>query len=480
MAEPAPGERIRVPLDLSVRGRLTDAGFTVHSGATSRRVIELFDTGDRRLTAAGAELSFSATAGWIWRRGTLGHPRLALREWAAPAGSSPGLVAGWCRAYRRGRPLGRRATVQVLRRAHEVTGADLTHPVVVTEERIDDGAPGSWTPRLRRVVMVPLEGSPVRRLFDEVGGGEADTLAALRPGLIRAPRLEVPGPTAIAPQDLLTRSLRLSMIQWIHFDCEVSGPGSPDSLRKVRIAARRMRTDLQTFAPLLDPAWVDGLRERLGALTSRLGTVRDAEVLSTRLEQLAAMLTEQDHGLVLPLVDLAGAHLAVLRDEMLAELAGDAYVELLDAMMAAVTAPRWSDDAGSLTSVAPLAARRWRRLRKFVASLGDSPSNEQLHRVRILAKRVRYAVEASIPAAGEPAAACATRIIALQAVLGEQHDAVVTREWLRRHAGEAGGVAFAAGELAALELERERAATARWRGVWDEASRPRDWRWLTA
>jgi CHAD domain-containing protein len=125
-----------------------------------------------------------------------------------------------------------------------------------------------------------------------------------------------------------------------------------------------------------------------------------------------------------------------------------------------------------------LAAKRWRRLRRYVGSLTDTPTNEELHEARILAKRVRYAVEATAPAAGAAASASAERIIALQTVLGEHHDAAVTREWLHRQASDGGADAFAAGQLAALELGRLRLASDRWRDAWRAASRRKDWKWL--
>ncbi len=66
----------------------------------------------------------------------------------------------------------------------------------------------------------------------------------------------------------------------------------------------------------------------------------------------------------------------------------------------------------------------------------------------------------------------------LQTVLGEQHDAVVTREWLRRQADATASVAFAAGQLAAMEVKTMHGASQRWRKAWEAASKKKDWRWL--
>lgn len=465
-----------------MRRSLTAAGYTVRTGPVTQRVLDLFDTGDRRLAAAGAELSLSQRDGWCWRRDNLGNPKLPVREWSAPAEGATQVVADWSRAYRRGRPLAARARVCVQRRAYVVSRAGLAESLTITEERVDDGGAGAWTPRLRRLTLAGGDGDDggraVRDLFADVALAESPTLAALRPALVRAPRLRLPRAGATGPRDLFSRSVTLAMTQWLYFDCELTGAGSPDALRKLRVAMRRLRSDLQTFAPLLDAQWATELRDRLGGLAAQLGTVRDAEVLSARLVELAALLTEVDRAAAVPLLDTAASQLAMTRAELLEQLAGDDYLALIESVLTAVTQPRWADAAGEVPSVTAMAARRWRRLRAYVASVGETPSDEQLHRVRILAKRVRYAADACVPVAGDAAAASAARVADLQTVLGEQHDAVVTREWLRRQADAAAGVAFAAGQLAALDVRTMHGSSRRWRKAWDAASKKKDWRWL--
>ena len=56
----------------------------------------------------------------------------------------------------------------------------------------------------------------------------------------------------------------------------------------MRVGCRRLRSDLRTFAPLLDAGWADGLRDELSWLADVLGAARDAEVLRARLQRTAA------------------------------------------------------------------------------------------------------------------------------------------------------------------------------------------------
>jgi CHAD domain-containing protein len=476
------GMRVRIPLGLSIPRLLGDAGYSVESSASTQRRVQLYDTGDRRLAAAGAELSLSPRDGWTWRRNPLGHPKLTARDWAAPTAVPQHQLMQWSRAYRRGRPLAVRALVTVHRRSHRISDARSDHILSLDEERYHEQVAGRWASRLRRVTLTTdrdgVAAAQVLALIRETAMDDAATLAVLRPALVRAPRLRLPDEPSAGARALFTRSATLSLIQWLYFDCELSGGGAPDALRKLRVALRRLRSDLQTFAPLLDRHWADDLRDRLGALAGGLGVVRDAEVLSARLGDLVSLLPQDDHRTAVPLLDIAGERLAAARAELLDALAGDDYVGLLDHAMAAVTAPRWAADAGDPPPVNRLARRPWRRLRDYVTSVDEPAHDTQLHRIRILAKRARYAADACAPAIGDAAVRSAQQLADLQTVLGEHHDAAVTREWLQRQAVASPAVTFAAGELAALELGRLRAATDRWRDIWAAASRKQDWRWL--
>jgi hypothetical protein len=77
-------------------------------------------------------------------------------------------------------------------------------------------------------------------------------------------------------------------------------------------------------------------------------------------------------------------------------------------------------------------------------------TNRELHRIRIRAKRSRYAAEAFAPVAGRTARTFAERMKRLQDLLGEQHDAVVNEQRLCHHRQDI-RLAFVAGELFALE-----------------------------
>jgi CHAD domain-containing protein len=131
------------------------------------------------------------------------------------------------------------------------------------------------------------------------------------------------------------------------------------------------------------------------------------------------------------------------------------------------------------TKVAPAVRRPWRKLRRAVEQLGDRPSDEALHHVRVLAKRCRYAAEACIPAFGKPARRFAKAVEAVQEVLGEQHDAVVASTWLAKTAHECSPAeAYAVGMLAEVERASAESARAAFPPAWKVARRRRLRTWL--
>ena len=64
----------------------------------------------------------------------------------------------------------------------------------------------------------------------------------------------------------------------------------PEGVHRARVAARRLRSDLLMFRPLLDRDWADALREEIGWLGRLLGPIRDAEVLGARIQQRVAAM----------------------------------------------------------------------------------------------------------------------------------------------------------------------------------------------
>jgi len=224
--------------------------------------------------------------------------------------------------------------------------------------------------------------------------------------------------------------------------------------------------------------WTEPLRSELAWLATGLGAVRDREVLLERLRERAKSLPDTDRRSAAALLHLLELDIESLRQNLATDLDSQRYLDLLERLVEAAHSPATIGGAEQPASTAlpPLATTPWRRLRAAVRRLQVIPTDAELHRIRILAKRARYAAEAVAPVAGPDAASFAKAAARLQTVLGEHQDSVTAQAWLRA-AKVTGRRAFVAGEL--IALERIAAADARnaWPQAWQSLDRKklRDW-----
>lgn len=113
--------------------------------------------------------------------------------------------------------------------------------------------------------------------------------------------------------------------------------------------------------------------------------------------------------------------------------------------------------------------RRKKRISDAVEGLPTRPTFASLHRIRILAKRLRYAAEAVGFVAGSRTATVAKAAERLQDVLGELNDAVCACRLLRRLRSRR-ELALAANAMLALEIEAVSRACAAWKPAWQKVA----------
>jgi CHAD domain-containing protein len=179
------------------------------------------------------------------------------------------------------------------------------------------------------------------------------------------------------------------------------------------------------------------------------------------------------------IVALESARIAARKD-LLAAMGSVRYRSLVQGLSSAATEPigRAGRAVRPAGEALPLVEAPWKKLARRASSAGAHPDDETLHRIRIDAKRVRYAAEAFVPVMGKRAARFAAAVGSLQSVLGEHQDAVTAMAWLRDHAARADDpiVAFTAGRLAEIDARARTVARASWRGEWRSlARRKRFW-----
>lgn len=254
----------------------------------------------------------------------------------------------------------------------------------------------------------------------------------------------------------------------------------PEFVHQARVALRRMRSALRLLAR--DTTVPAALTSELRWIASALGPARDADVLVTStLPAVLAALTAPPSAaqsaaasaawsappLAPPSAEKAGAVRSLLaaarrrrvRGRRLARAAvGSGRFALLALDLLAWTRSPHDERERTLRQLAPRrlasAHRRLLRAGRFFAAL---PPAEQ-HAVRILGKRLRYALDLFAPALPAPAAAAAANygavLAQLQEELGALNDAAVAAATLPELSGDAALLAAARTALAGGRLQQ--------------------------
>jgi CHAD domain-containing protein len=233
-----------------------------------------------------------------------------------------------------------------------------------------------------------------------------------------------------------------------------------DSVHKMRVAIRRIRSVLRTHRRLADPARVEGLDVELKWLAGVLGEVRDLEVQNARFHRRLSEVPGAGQSPAWLLGMEAEERSA--RERVRETLLTRRYYDLLDAVDAFLAGPPLNERAGRAAEAETpkVVARAWRKMLTRYDEAARLPAgrdrDEALHGTRKAAKRARYTAEAAAEALGPPAAELARRAERLQDVLGAYHDTVVAIERLAGITGRPDTPAadtFVAGRL--TELERQ-------------------------
>ncbi|MET8681644.1 CYTH and CHAD domain-containing protein [Streptomyces sp. NPDC004647] len=295
-----------------------------------------------------------------------------------------------------------------------------------------------------------------------------------------------PGRTTAPPDrptagDHLLRYLRVQVTAIIELDPAVRRD-EPDSVHRMRVATRRMRSAFKSFRKILDRGVTDPVSDELKWLAAELGVDRDREVLTARLYE---RLGELPHNLLIGPVrgrlrTWSNAQRSGSRHQVTTVLDSERYLALLDTLDVLIADPPLLPGAGSKPpDVLPAAILRdFKRLSgrmdKALSAAEGTERDIAMHEARKAAKRVRYAAETARPAIGKPAKRFVRHMKTLQDVLGDHQDSVVARGALRDLAVQSqasGESAFTFGVLFGHEEMRAAAREHELPEAWKEASR---------
>jgi CHAD domain-containing protein len=238
-------------------------------------------------------------------------------------------------------------------------------------------------------------------------------------------------PTRATEHELLTRHVA-SLTADLHRLDPLARADLPDALHQLRLAFRRLRAALTTFAASFDTTVTDPIRDELRWIGDILGRPRDLEVLQS---QLGAVVLTQPPRLVRGRPGRwIDSRLRTARrsahKQVLEAMATERYFSLVDTLDAWQAGPPWSArrDRRASKGLPKVLHQEWKRVERAVAkadAADDTERPELLHQVRIAAKRARYAAEVLRPVLGTEASDIAKAATKIQKSLGAHHDTLV-------------------------------------------------------
>jgi CHAD domain-containing protein len=301
-----------------------------------------------------------------------------------------------------------------------------------------------------------LEGQHVLRSYDDL---ESALRANIRPIRESAPRKRAP-----AVEHVRTH-LRVQLAEVERTDPLIRTGDDPEAIHDFRVAVRRMRSVLKSTKRLFEQDWLASLRDELRWIAGELGDARDLDVLLIELRKHAG----PDEA---PMLKQLETERRRAWKRARSALESERYGKLLDRVAEAVESPPVRKSDLSLESVA---AREFEKLRRDAKRLGPKTSPTDVHRVRIRAKRARYAAELATSVARRKRI---RRFInatkKFQDVVGAYQDAVVAEERIQGLVDNTKNTraAFAAGRLVERSgAGRRRLARKKFRSSWRQLER---------
>ena len=288
---------------------------------------------------------------------------------------------------------------------------------------------------------------------------------------------------------IFQRAIALSALRLLRFDPQIRLSADPEMVHEFRVGVRRLRSDLRSFSSVIQSAEASALRSELSWLGGVVGKVRDCDVISSHVVALSRnSVTEDESSFVIlksSLDDLCRTSRAALLEVLNSERYGNLIGVIVNIASGVSSIERTSDTRqdASLTrsskrTIANIVRRRWRKYAKAAGRIDLDSSDLELHRVRILAKRCRYAVDSALPLFGDPARKFSRALAEVQDLLGRYHDCVVQKTWLREFAEQLPEARVVIGELILLMRQEQNQLRSEWPRLLDKTSSPKLRRWM--
>jgi len=203
----------------------------------------------------------------------------------------------------------------------------------------------------------------------------------------------------------------------------------PEALHDMRVATRRLRAAWPVFRPCL-PAAAEAGFEGLRWIARSMGRVRDLDVQIASLREAGRAVHPRHWPAVEGLASRMERHREVARKALLRALGSRRHRTMtadFDRLLAA--GPHGPGGPCAAEPVARIAGgvlrARSRKVFRSLRRVGPATPDDDLHDLRILIKKLRYAIEFFGPVLGKAARKVVSRLAGVQDLLGAHQDAAV-------------------------------------------------------
>lgn len=248
------------------------------------------------------------------------------------------------------------------------------------------------------------------------------------------PILENPGIVQGDPLSVIgTKVLIFQFVEFLKNKKIYNTSFSVEAVHDMRVAIRRMRVAGRVFEEFYEPEPFKRYRDHLKGMGARLGVVRDYDVFFEGLdhEELSNWLGESP--VLGKFLEILENKHAVAREDVRIFLKSSDFINFIEGVSEFLGNPNYrfhpkdtqATEVGSF--IRKVLTKRMNTLFKYNAIIDDL-SLQQYHRLRINAKKFRYALEFFAPVVGDKAAEAIEKLKDLQDLLGEMNDNVVALE----------------------------------------------------
>lgn len=207
-----------------------------------------------------------------------------------------------------------------------------------------------------------------------------------------------------------------------------------EQLHDMRVASRRLRAAMAVFTPCFPKRSFKHLSRTAATLTRALGAVRDSDVMLEALGGYLKGRTEEERVGIEDVIASVRAERDVQRAAMIEALDRVKRLGFHDRLRQLIKAERRDRDGESLAEVAHrISAERADDLFAFADIVHDPERVDELHRMRIAAKRLRYSLEIFHDCFGPDIDGRIEDVKSIQEQIGQIHDCDVLVGLMRSH-----------------------------------------------